>query len=232
MNTTIIVTVAVVLVVGWFAFGIIYNLRRGEAMLRWMQKGLPRIGEKTTLRWLGTSVAQLVIARAKGPVRSLETLLVLAPRDVPWLWLLSGLQGRRDTLIFRAQLGTPPRIDLDLLDPASWTGRLAMQQALRNGWTSRPSHGLQLLASSASLPLAQETVDSLDPAVRGVAPVYFRFSLRHDSPHLELHMSFPDPHQTDPARFFDALISLARAVGGATNEPNPAGPPKSITSQP
>jgi hypothetical protein len=204
---------AVILVVGWFGFGIIYNLRHGEAILRWMQNGLPRVGQKTTLRWLGTSVAQLVIAKAKGPIRSLETLLVLAPRDVPWLWLLSSLQGRRDTLIFRAQLGVPPLMDLELVDPASWTGRSALKQALEKGWVSQPYHELQLLAAPGQLQLAQETLDRLDAPARDLSPQYRRFSLRRDSPHLELHLGFPNPRQTDPARFFDALISLARAIG-------------------
>jgi hypothetical protein len=200
-------------VVGWFAFGIIYNLRHGEAMLRWMQNGLPRVGEKTTLRWLGTSVAQLVIGKAKGPIRSLETLLVLAPRDVPWLWLFSSLQGRRDTLILRAQLGVPPRMDLELVDPISWTGRSALNQALKKGWVSQPYHEFQLLAPPEQLQLAQETLDRLDPSARNISPRYLRFSLRRDSPHLELHMGFPNPRQTDPAQFFDALISLARVIG-------------------
>jgi hypothetical protein len=199
--------------VGWFGAGIIYNLRHGEAMLRWMQAGLPRVGEKTTLRWLGTSVAQLIIARAKGPIRSLETLLVLAPRDVPWLWLISSLQGRRDTLIFRAQLGVPPLVELELVDPASWTGRAALSQALKNGWVSQPYHDLQLLASPGALPTAQETLDRLDSTVRAVSPHIRRFSLRRDTPHLELHIAFPDTRQTDANHFFDSLITLARVIG-------------------
>ncbi len=204
---------AVVLIVGWFGVGIIYNLRHGEAILRWMQNGLPRVGQKTTLRWLGSSVAQLVIAKAKGPMRSLETLLVLAPRDVPWLWLLSSLQGRRDTLIFRAQLGIPPLMDLELVDPASWTGRSALKQAQAKGWVSQPYHDLQLLAAPGQLPLAQETLSRLDATARALSTQYRRFSLRRDSPHLEVHLAFPNPRQTDPAQFFDALISLARAIG-------------------
>ena len=204
---------AVIFVVGWFGVGIIYNLRHGEAVLRWMQNGLPRIGQKTTMRWLGTSVAQMVIAKAKGPFRSLETLLVLSPRDVPWLWLLSSLQGRRDTLIFRAQLSVPPPVDLELVDPASWTGRSALKQALARGWISQPYHELQLLASPVQMPLAQETLERLDAPARNLSPQYRRFSLRRDSPHLELHLGFPNPRQTDPARFFEALISLARAIG-------------------
>ncbi len=213
MDPTSLLVPAVVLVVGWFAVGIIYNLRRGEALLRWMQTGLPRVGEKTTLRWLGTSVAQLVIAKAKGPIRSLETLLVLAPRDVPWLWLLSRFQGRRDTLIFRAHLGIPPLVDLELVDPTSWTGRSALKQALQEGWTSRPYHDRQLLAPPANLPLAQETLDRLEPSAQKLTSHYHRVSLRRDAPHLELHVAFPDPRQTDAAQFFEALISLARAIG-------------------
>src|SRR3990172_3765450 len=74
---------------GWFAAGVVWNIRRGNAVLRWMQDGLPRLGEKTTLRWLGTSVVELTIHRAKAPFRQVEVLLVLTPRDVPWLWLLA-----------------------------------------------------------------------------------------------------------------------------------------------
>ncbi len=209
---------AVIFILGWFAFGVIYNLRRGEAMLRWMQAGLPLIGERTTLRWLGSSVAAMGIAKAKGPIRSLETLLVLAPRDVPWLWLLSSLQGRRDTLIFRAQLGTPPLADLELVDPASWSGRTAMQDVVQKGWESQPYGEMKLLAPPGLLHLAQETLERLESPARNLSPRYRCFGLRRGSPHLEVHIAFPNPRQADASEFFKALISLARAVG----ERNPA----------
>ncbi len=204
---------AVIFVLGWFAYGVIYNLRRGEAMLRWMQSGLPQVGERTTLRWLGSSVAVMGIAKAKGPIRSLETLLVMAPRDVPWLWLLSSLQGRRDTLIFRAQLGTPPPVDLELIDPASWTGRTAMQEAVQRGWESQPYRDMKLLAPPGLLHLAQVTLERLELPARNLAPRYRRFGLRRGSPHLELHLAFPNPRQADAAEFFRALVGLARAAG-------------------
>src|SRR3990172_10807746 len=108
---------------GWFAFGVIYNLRRGEAVLKWMRDGMPRIGEKTTLRWLGTSVAELVIAHAKKPFRRLDTLLVLKPRDVFWMTILAYFQRREDIVIFRAHLTTAPVTDLELLDLKTWTGQ-------------------------------------------------------------------------------------------------------------
>ena len=81
MNSQAIVIAAVAIFMGWFALGMIYNLRRGDALLKWMQDGLPLIGQRTTFRWLGTSVAEMAIAQAKRPFHRLETLLVLRPRD-------------------------------------------------------------------------------------------------------------------------------------------------------
>ncbi len=203
---------AVVIVMGWFAFGVIYNIRRGEAMLRWIQKGLPRVGEKTSFRWLGSSVVELIISPAKKPFRRLETLIVMAPRDVPWMWLIAATQGRRDTLIFRAQLNHPPLVDFELADPASWTGRMALKQVTERGWESQPYEGLQLMAPRGTLGLATTALTRLVPPAQKLSTHFWRFSLRRDTPHLELHLAFPD-RQKDADEFIGSLQDLAQAVG-------------------
>src|SRR5512142_921554 len=139
---------------GWFALGVIYNLRSGDALLKWMQGGLPDIGQKTTFRWLGTSVAELVIAHAKRPFRRLETLLVFRPRDVFWMTILAYFQGRSDIVIFRAQLTTAPATDFDLIDPKSWSGRTAIKRLDERKWESKTYQGLQLVAPRGLLDLA------------------------------------------------------------------------------
>src|SRR5574340_554342 len=96
--------VGVLLVVGWFAVGTHFNVRKGEDALRWLQDGLPLVGEKTTLHWLGSSVVELKIQQAKAPFRQAEVLVVLEPRDVAPLWGLARLRGRRDLFIFRGSL--------------------------------------------------------------------------------------------------------------------------------
>ena len=126
MDPQYILVIAVVVIMGWFAIGVLYNLRRGDALLKWIQTGLPSIGQRTTFRWLGTSVAELVIAHAKKPFRRLETLLVLKPRDIFWMTFLASLQGRSDIVIFRAQLTTAPITDLELVDPKTWSGRATL----------------------------------------------------------------------------------------------------------
>ncbi len=212
MNPQYIVFVAVFVFMGWFAFGVIYNLRRGEALLKWMQAGLPRIGERTTFRWLGTSVAELVIARAKSPFRRLETLLVLKPRDVFWLTLLAAFQGRNDILIFRAQLTTPPLLDLELADPKSWSGRASLRQVAQRGWESRPHQELQLMAPRGLLDLAASTLERLAVPMQGLSPRYVRLSLRKEMPNFEIHIPFPDHHSVEATSYFEALRTLARAI--------------------
>ncbi len=211
MDPKYFLVLAVLVIMGWFAFGMIYNLRRGDAYLRWIQTGLPAIGERTTFRWLGTSVVELVVEHARKPLRRLETLLVLRPRDVLWMWLLALGQGRRDTLIFRAQLPNVPSMDFDLADPVAWTGRMALLQAAQKGWESQPYQGLRLAAPAGGLHPACGMLESLAEPFKRLAPHYWRFSLRRTAPHLEIHFAFPD-RRTPSQPLFEALQELARAV--------------------
>jgi hypothetical protein len=212
LNPQYVLVIAVVIIMGWFAFGVIYNLRRGDALLKWMQGGLPAIGQRTTFRWLGTSVAELVIAHAKKPFRRLETLVVLKPRDVFWMTLAAYFQGREDIVIFRAQLSTAPRVDLELVDPKSWSGRNSYQQVAQRKWESKTYEGLQLMAPHGLLGLATTTIDGLAAPMQRLSPRYARFSLRRDTPNLELHVPFPAYRTSDASQYFEALRDLARAI--------------------
>ena len=112
MSLNLVLFVAVVVfVVGWFAVGTHYNVRQGDHALRWLQQGLPLIGEKTTLRWLGSSVVELKIEKAKPPFRDAAVLVVLEPRDVAPLWAIARLRGRRDLFVFRATLHQRPELE-------------------------------------------------------------------------------------------------------------------------
>jgi len=213
VNPQYILVVAVVIIMSWFAFGVIYNLRRGDAILKWMQKGLPDIGQRTTFRWLGTSVAELVIAQAKKPFRRLDTLLVFKPRDVFWMTILANFQGRDDMVIFRAQLSTAPLVDLELVDPKTWSGRSALNQVIDRKWESKAYQGLQLLAPKGLLDLATTVLDRLSSPMQKLSPRFARFSLRRDTPNLELHVPFPAYRTSDSTHYFTAPRELGRAIG-------------------
>src|SRR3989304_4149460 len=151
-QTILVVLVAIVL--GWFAFGMIWNIRRGNAVLRWMQGGLPRLGERTTLRWLGSSAVHLSIAKAQSPFRQVDLLLVMEPRDVPWFWILAHARGRRDVLIVRGQLASAPRFEFDLLAPGSWSERQTVGRGETHRWDSEMLDGRNFRAPQATRSLS------------------------------------------------------------------------------
>ncbi len=212
MSTQYLLVIGAIILIGWFAFGILFNLRRGERILKWMQAGLPRLGPRTTFRWLGTSVAQLGIAKARSPFRQLDILLVLAPRDVFWMMLLAILQGRRDTLIFRGALSTAPFIDLELADPKTWTGREVLKRLAQRNWERQPYAGLELMAPRGYLQLAAATLDRLAGPMQKFAPRFIRLGLRKTTPNFEIHVPFPTPQPRDSAAYFGALRDLAGAT--------------------
>ena len=111
---TAILTGLAILVVAWFAAGSVFNVRRGSAALRWMQGGLPLLGARTTVRWLGTTAVQLVLREPLPPFQEVALIVFLEPRDVPWMWAFSHRRGRRDILIVRAQLRDAPGVDLEV----------------------------------------------------------------------------------------------------------------------
>lgn len=200
-------------VMGWFALGVVWNIRRGNAVLKWMQAGLPRLGEKTTLRWLGSSAVALTIAKAKPPFRRVELILVLEPRDVPWFWLAAHLRGRRDMLIVRGQISQPPPYEFDCLAAGSWSEQESLSRAEARQWPMEPLAGVNFRAPAPSQSLSRQAAPALLQAARQVQPAVWRLSARREYPQLELHVPLPDPGRQDAGHFFGALRALAERMG-------------------
>src|SRR5919106_1734984 len=115
----LIVLLAAVMI--WFTVGTQRNVSRGNRMLEWLQGGLAALGPRTTLRWLGSSVAELKITEPRAPYRDALVLVVLEPRDLGALWAISRRRGRRDFLVLRLSLVRAPVVGADLVDPSAWT---------------------------------------------------------------------------------------------------------------
>jgi len=195
----------VVFVVGWFAVGTQYNVRKGHQAMRWLQEGLPVIGEKTTLRWLGSSVVELKIQEAKPPFSQATVLFVLEPRDVSIIWAFARLRGRRDLFIFRAGLRTQPHAEVEALDPSSWSTRSVARQLKSEQWTPLSVSPPLVAYARPSVPrvnelLAAATVDGC-PLVR--------LAIHQSAPNLEVQWPL-DPLRQHSAR--DVLETLRRVA--------------------
>jgi len=204
---TVALTIVAVLVLASFAAGTIWNIRKGSQLMRWMQGGLPQLGERTTVRWIGSTSVELVIRQALPPFEQVALVVFLEPRDVPWMWALSRRQGRRDTLIVRAWLRQAPRADLEALDRRSWSGRDALPRLAAEPWSVREPSAPGGLAVYYKAPAALPRADALvELAHRGGLELR-RLSVRRTEPHLQLHVALPDA-AASASRFFETVRAL------------------------
>lgn len=201
-----------VTVIAWFALGSVWNVRKGGAAMRWMQEGLPLIGERTTVRWLGTTAVELGIRAARAPFEAVTIIVFLEPRDLPWMWALGRSQGRRDILIVRARLRAAPAADLEALDRASWSGREALRRLDRERWSVREPSGDGGLATFYPAPAALARADALLELASRAEVAVRRLSVNRGERQLELHVALPPP-AVSARRFFEAVRALGeRAV--------------------
>jgi hypothetical protein len=207
-----LIAIAAVALVAWFAGGTIWNVRRGRLLMRWMQDGLPVLGERTTVRWLGSTAVEMTIREGKAPFASATLVIFLEARDLPWMWALGRVRGRRDTLIMRGVLRQTPTIELEALDPASWSGREAHGRVPREWSVRQPAEPDGLVVHQPGGTKDGQAGALLKLAQR-VGPTIKRLSVRRTEPNFQLHVLLPSEGQ--PARdFFKAVQAVAeRALG-------------------
>ena len=199
-------------VVGGFALGTGWNVRKGDVVLKWLREGLPLIGERTTLRWLGSSVVELKMAKAKDPYRNVETLIVFEPRDVIILWAWSRLQGRRDLLIFRGHLNAAPRYEVEIFDPKGWTTHHTERDVLKKNWTRADLSNTSSLMAYYSGSGGAEAAKSLTDVATRAGGKLVRLSVHLDMPNIEAHWLLPDPTAYSARNLFSSLLQIGEQV--------------------
>ena len=191
-----------------FAFGTQWNVRTGNARLRWLQPALPELGSRTTMRWLGSSVAQLDFVEPSDPFREVTVMVVLEPRDVPLLWLFARMGGRRDLLIFRTSLRRAPQVELEAIAPSAWLKAGDDEEAA--GWpvVAFPD-GTRATAIAGSDAATVAAARRAWERLAGVSDGVWRLSIRRTVPHLEVHLRPPRDSSAAPASVVRTIRELA-----------------------
>jgi hypothetical protein len=204
---TELVAIAAIAVVAWFAAGTIWNVRTGREVLRWMQAGLPLLGPRTTVRWLGSTAVELTIRDGKAPFAGVTLVVFLEPRDMPWMWALARGRGRRDTLIIRGTLRRPPAVELEALEPSSWSGRDALPRVPRE-WPVRQAAARVGIVVYHASPDAGERAEALLGLAERAGLAVKRLSVRRTEPNFQLHVGLPDRRKAAHG-FFEAVRAIA-----------------------
>lgn len=205
----IVVAVAVFVVV-CFAVGTQFNIRRGHQTMAWLQDGLKLLGERATLRWLGSAAVELKIQNATRPFRRAEVVIVMEPRDVAISWLYYRMRGRRDLLIVRGQLDAPPSFEFEALNPSAWSAHgIESKIQFRNWNPAVPALPPPLVAYTAGNgPSAAEIVESLSP--QGCCPV--RVAIRRTEPNLEVHWNLSEARKLPARTLLEAIVRFAERI--------------------
>lgn len=199
-----------VVVLGSFFGGTQLNVKKGDKFLKWLRGGLPIVGERSTMRWLGSSVLELKINQAKDPFRNAETLVLFEPRDVIPLWAFEHWRGRRDTLVFRSQLRSAPAFELEAYDAHGWTRRDVARSQEGKSWSklNMAEDGLVAYGSGRAQANAQALVD----AAAKTGGKLLKLSVRRTVPNLEVHWVLPGDQGASAQEFFSAVKKLGQEV--------------------
>lgn len=203
--------IAVIFFVGWYALGTQFNVRKGNNALKWIQKGLPLMGERATMRWLGSSVVELKIARAKDPFRSSEVLVVLEPRDVPMLWWWGRARGRRDMMIVRGQLRAAPHFDLEARGEKRW-GQADFRRDGSTKWIAVQGGVANSMSADYRGEISPFSINRLILAASLDGITLTRLAIRRAVPNLEVHFILPRLDQVSSQRVFHSLRELSDDV--------------------
>jgi hypothetical protein len=195
----------------WFALGTQRNIRKGSDVLAWLQEGLPLLGERTTMRWLGSSAVQLTITEASEPYSSAEVLVVLEPRDLGWLWAFARSRGRRDFVILRGRLRKGPAFELEAGDTAGWTGRDGLDKLDWAAW-HEAEWGLPHVRAAHSADADPEVGRRFWESFGGSRRAVWRLSVRRDTPNVQVHVVLPDIGTARSDELVRAFVELGHAA--------------------
>ncbi len=195
----------------WYLLGMQYNIRRERRALRWMENGLPIIGEKAALDWSGVSHVEIQVPKAKEPFRSADVVIDLVPREIPLWWFWRKNVPTQDTIIVRAQLRTAPRFDLVSHSPHV----PADEQLKRSGtgqWTAVQGGLANAMSADIRGNISPYTVNRLIVQTTLEGMTLTRLIVHRSAPNLEVHYLLPQFEQVSSLRVFTGIHQLGEEV--------------------
>ena len=210
MDTGLIAVIGVCgALVLWYGAGHLYNRARGRRLFHWLKTGIDVLGGEREEGWIGSPAngARVNVLHANPPFRRLEITLLLVNREIPLLWLLDHLRGRKDRLIIRATLRSPHHGEVEVVPAAGQTAQ-GLHQEQERPWTRQQGpHGLAIMIRGSG---TQPQVAGLRSWVDAYGAHLQRFSWRKTDPHIQLQMNVAGLLTMSSETF---LIDLQTAVG-------------------
>lgn len=204
MNPQAIVIAISALLIAWYIAAHLYNRRRGHQLRRWLEGRLAELGGEREVGWIGSpaSGARLKVRRADPPFRRLEVTLLLANREIPLLWLVDDLRGKRDRIIISGTLRSPRHGEV-------WVSSSRRSDRRGEDWTWQEGpHGLKIAFRGRN---GRQLVTVLSPWLEAYGTHLDRFRWRKHDPHINLQLRIAGHLEAGAESFLTDLSTALQA---------------------
>ena len=203
----VVIIICSLLILGYI-LGYLYNRRRAEQIFKWLKPGLSTFGEVSLGEKLPGMVTggRLEVNQAAAPLKRIESVYLLAPRENILFWLFHMLQGRSDELIVWMTFQSKPEQAVEVARKGN------RQLAKRLNDAEKPAlvlqegpRGLQVAVQERP---GSTTIGKIQTFLERYPNSIVRFALRPDKPHLFLRINLRIMQHVKAEALFTELKQL------------------------
>jgi hypothetical protein len=207
------------LLVIWYLVGNEVMRRRGRTLAVWCKRALDPMGGSQAIQWITTHSFRLEVHGLRPPFTEGSLTGLAESWDVPMIWAINRMNGRRDMVLLQLGLRQQPVWGLELYRPGSVLAGDARHAAAQEGWTERQLDSFRLASTGGDAPerLARELISELGDQSKNLV----RLAIRRQGMHLTLAMNVPDRTSLSPDSFARLIQQLARATLRYATPPPP-----------
>jgi hypothetical protein len=203
-----VIIVCGVLILGYI-LGYYSNRQRAEQIYRWLKQGLSTLGEVTLgdkLPGMATG-GRLEVNQPAAPLKRVEALYLLAPRENLIFLLFNLFQGRGDELVVWVNYQSKPEQSIEV----ARRGDRQFQKRLND--TQKPALSMQEGIRNLQIAIQEKPGDLLSGRAKAFINKYpsslIRLAIRPEKPNLYLRLNLRLMRRTPAAEIFTALRDMA-----------------------
>jgi hypothetical protein len=204
----VVIGVCAILILGYIR-GYYYNRQRAGQILAWLQEGLKTFGPVSVgdkLPGMATG-GRLEVKHASAPIKRVEAVYLLAPRENLLFWLFHLLQGKRDELILWVTYQSKPEQDVEVARRGDRQFESRLKATDKKPFTvANGPRGLLVASEGKKESALTEKVQSF---LQQYGSTIYRLALRDNKPHLFLRVNLRVIQSAPAVEFFSTLRDLA-----------------------
>jgi hypothetical protein len=202
------IIICAILILGYI-LGYYFNRRRAEQVYAWLKQGLNTLGEVSIgekLPGMATG-GRLEVNQAAAPLKRVEAVYLLAPRENLLFWIFHILQGRSDELVVWINYQSKPEQSIEI-------GRKGDRQ-FEKRLTDKDKPAVSIVGDKGGLQVAVEEkpgtqlASKVQSFIDAHTTSVLRMALRPEKPHLFLRLNLLRMQAASASDLFTALRNLA-----------------------